>query len=177
MLAILETSFVTGLVVPSGTIAAMAMAIADQTGGAMQPIVVATVLGGFVGDMIGYAIGRVAGDRLREGRGWSARTLRRYEQTAGRVLGGHPVYAVTVARIVSFVRTLMPLNAGMSRIHFGRYVALEVPGLLAWAAIYLSIGVLAGRSWALATSLVGTGWVIVFLIAGAIFWWRARPAT
>lgn len=172
----LETSFVTGLVVPSGTIAAMAMAIADQTGAPMQPIIVWTVLGGFVGDLTGYAIGRQAGERLREGDGWSARTLRKYESTAGRVLGGHPVYAVTVARIVSFVRTIMPLNAGMSRIPFGRYVALEIPGLLAWAAIYLSIGVLAGRSWALATSLVGTGWLVIFVLAGLVFWWRARGA-
>jgi membrane protein DedA with SNARE-associated domain len=154
----------------------MAMAIADQTGAPMQPIILATVSGGFVGDLIGYGIGRRAGERLREGRGWSARTLRRYEATAGRVLGGHPVYAVTIARIVSFVRTIMPLNAGMARIPFGRYLALEIPGLLAWAAIYLSIGVLAGRSWALATSLVGTGWLLVFLLAGAVFWWRARRA-
>ncbi len=174
MLAVLETSFVTGLVVPSGTIAAMAMAIADQTGAPMQPIVVWTVLGGFAGDLLGYGIGRRAGERLREGDGWSARTLRKYESTAGRVLGGHPVYAVTVARIVSFVRTIMPLNAGMSRMPFGRYVLLEIPGLLAWAAIYLSIGVLAGRSWALATSLVGTGWLLVFVLAGVWFWWRAR---
>jgi len=174
VLAVLETSFVTGLVVPSGTVAAMAVAIADQTGGAIAPIALATVTGGFVGDMTGYAIGRGAGERLREGRGWAARTLRQYERTAGRMLGGHPVYAVTVARIVSFVRTIMPLNAGMSRIPFARFVALEIPGLLVWAVLYLSIGLLAGRSWALVSSLVGTGWLLLFLTVGVVYWWRAR---
>ena len=176
VLAVLETSFVTGLVVPSGTIAALAMAIADQTGASILPIVIATVTGGFVGDMLGYGIGRRAGDRLREGNGWAARTLRRYESTAGRILGGHPVYSVTVARIVSFVRTLMPLNAGMSRVPFATYLLLELPGLLAWAVLYLSIGLLAGRSWALVSSLVGTGWLLVFCAVGAVYWWRARSA-
>lgn len=156
----------------------MAVAIADQTGAAIAPIALATVGGGFVGDMTGYAIGRRAGERLREGRGWAARTLRQYERTAGRMLGGHPVYAVTIARVVSFVRTIMPLNAGMSRIPFGRFVALEIPGLLIWAALYLSIGILAGRSWALVSSLVGTGWLLLFLAVGGVYWWRSRsPGT
>ncbi len=176
MLAVLETSFVTGLVVPSGTIAALAVAIADQTGASLLPIVIATVSGGFVGDMLGYGIGRQAGERLRTGQGWASRTLRRYESTAGRILGGHPVYSVTVARIVSFVRTLMPLNAGMSRVPLPTFVLLEIPGLLAWAALYLSIGLLAGRSWALVSSLVGTGWLVLFCVVGAVYWWRARSS-
>jgi len=163
-------------VVPSGTVAAMAVAIADQTGASIWPIAIATVTGGFVGDLTGYGIGRRAGERLREGDGWSARTLRKYESTAGRILGGHPVYSVTVARIVSFVRTIMPLNAGMSRIPFVKFVVLEVPGLLAWAVLYLSIGLLAGRSWALVSSLVGTGWLLLFCAVGAIYWWRARAS-
>lgn len=174
MLAVLETSFVTGLVVPSGTIAALAMAIADQTGAPIMPIVAATISGGFVGDMVGYGIGRGVGESLREGDGWTARSLRKYESTAGAVLGGHPVYAVSVARVVSFVRTVMPLNAGMAGMPLARYVALEIPGLLAWAALYLSIGLLAGRSWALVSSLVGTGWLVVFAAFGGVYWWRAR---
>jgi len=174
VLAVLETSFVTGLVVPSGTIAALAVAIADQSGASILPIVIATVSGGFVGDLLGYGIGRRAGERLREGSGWASRTLRRYESTAGRILGGHPVYSVTVARIVSFVRTLMPLNAGMSRVPFATFILLEIPGLVVWAAIYLSIGLLAGRSWAIVSSLVGTGWLLVFCAVGALYWWRSR---
>jgi membrane protein DedA with SNARE-associated domain len=174
VLAVLETSFVTGLVVPSGTIAALAMAVADQTGAPILPIVVATLTGGFVGDMVGYGIGRRVGEGLREGDGWTARSLRKYEATAGTVLGGHPVYAVTVARVVSFVRTVMPLNAGMSGIPVARYVALELPGLFAWGALYLTIGLVAGRSWALVSSLVGTGWLLVFCAFGAVYWWRAR---
>lgn len=172
LLAILETSFVTGLVVPSGMMAALAMAVADQTGAPILPIVIATVSGGFVGDVLGYGIGRRAGESLREGQGWASRTLRRYEATAGRILGGHPVYSVTVARLVSFARSLMPLNAGMSRIPFPTYLLLEIPGLLGWAALYLSIGLLAGRSWAVVSSLVGTGWLVLFCAVGAVYWWR-----
>lgn len=176
VLAVLETCFVTGLVVPSGTVAAFAVAAADQSGVTLVPIAVALVIGGFVGDLIGYAIGRRAGERLLVGQGWVARALRRYEATGGRLLSRHPVYAVTVARLVSFVRTLMPLNAGMSGIPPVKYIALEIPGLLAWAALYLSIGVLAGRSLALVSSLVGVGWVVLFASVGLVFWIRARSS-
>ncbi|MDT8368811.1 MAG: DedA family protein [Longimicrobiales bacterium] len=174
VLAVLETSFLTGLVVPSGTAAALAVAVSIQTGGAIWPIALATGAGGFVGDVIGYMIGRRAGERMRSGEGWAARTLRRYEASPGALLGGHPVYAVTVARVVSFVRTIMPLHAGVSGIPLARYLALEIPGLLAWVALYLSIGLVAGESWALASSLVGTGWLVVFIVFGAVVAWRAR---
>jgi len=25
------------------------------------------------------------------------------------------------------------------------------------------------------SSLVGTGWLLLFLVVGAVFWWRSRP--
>ncbi len=176
LLAILETCFITGLVVPSGTVAAFAVAFSDQTGMTLGPTAVALVSGGFIGDLIGYFIGRSAGESLREGSGWVAVTLRRYESTGGRLLSRHPVYAVTVARLVSFVRTIMPLNAGMTGIPLLKFVALEIPGLLAWVALYLAMGVLAGASLALVSSVVGAGWMVLFAGVGAWFWLRTRRA-
>lgn len=174
VLAVLETSFITGLVVPSGTVAAFAVAFSGVTGLTLVPVAAALVAGGFVGDLIGYGIGRSVGGTLREGDGWVARTIRKYESTAGRLFRSHPVYAVTVARLVSFVRTVMPLNAGMTGIRPFRFVALEIPGLLGWAALYLGMGILAGESLALVSSLVGAGWIVVFVLVGMIFWWRTR---
>ncbi len=176
LLAILETCFITGLVVPSGTVAAFAVAFDDQTGMTVVPTAIALTAGGFLGDLIGYLIGRSAGESLREGEGWVAVTLRRYESTGGRLLSRHPVYAVTVARLVSFVRTIMPLNAGMTGIPPLKFIALEIPGLLAWVALYLSMGVLAGASLALVSSLVGAGWMVLFAAVGGYFWIRTRRA-
>lgn len=174
VLAILETSFVTGLVVPSGTAAAFAAGVSRDDPTILVTILVFTAAGGWVGDLIGYAIGRVGGPRLVEGRGWAGRVVRRHLATTGRFLGRHPVYSVTVARLVSFVRTVMPLSAGISGMSPGTYLAFELPGVILWAGLYVGVGVLAGESWQLASSIVGGGWLALFAVAGAVLWFRTR---
>lgn len=174
-LAVLETCFVTGLVVPSGMATAFATVLAS-TGGDLSYGVVALSAGSgaFVGDLIGYGIGRRGGEALRQGDGRVARTLRRHDRTTGRFLGRHPVYSVTVARLVAFVRTLMPLSSGMARLPLSRFVPFDLAGIVLWLGLYMGIGLLAGESWERASSVVGGVWAVVFVVAGALLWVRAR---
>lgn len=173
-LAVLETSFVTGLVVPSGTAAAFAAGVSRDDPTVLLTILVFTTVGGWVGDVLGYAIGRAGGPRLIEGEGWVGNVMRRHQATAGRFLGRHPLYSVTVARLVSFVRTVMPLSAGMSGMAPATYLAFQLPGVVIWALLYVGIGILAGESWQLASSIVGGGWLVLFTLAGAVLWFRTR---
>lgn len=87
--------------------------------------------------------------------------------------GRHPFFSVTLARLVAFVRTLMPMGAGMARISFPVYLVYEVPGLLAWAALYVGIGVVAGESWQQVSGLVGAGWIALFIVAALIVRFRS----
>ncbi|MDT8341704.1 MAG: DedA family protein [Longimicrobiales bacterium] len=174
VLAVLETSFVTGLVVPSGAAAAFAAAVSRDDPATLLGVAVAAAAGGWLGDVVGFAVGRASGPRLLDGRGWSGRIFRRHRTTAGRLLGRHPLYSVTFARLVSFVRTLMPMSAGASGMTAATFLAYQLPGVLLWTALYLGIGVAAGESWQAATSLVGAGWLIVFLLIGTGLWIRAR---
>ncbi|HSM05251.1 MAG TPA: DedA family protein [Longimicrobiales bacterium] len=173
-LAILETCFVTGLVVPSGTAAAFVAAVGGGDPVDLFPVVLAITAGGWIGDWVGYGIGRAAGPSLLERPGWVGGTLRRHRATAGRFLDRHPFYSVTVARLVSFVRTLMPMSAGMSRIGPFTYFVFELPGVVAWAVLYVGVGYLAGESWQFVTSLVGVGWLVLFGVVGGLLWLRAR---
>jgi membrane protein DedA with SNARE-associated domain len=127
-----------------------------------------------VGDLTGYAIGRASGERLREGGGRVARTLRRHDRTLGRFLGRHPVFSVTGARLVAFVRTLMPISSGMARLPVSQFVLFDIPGVLLWLALYMGIGWLAGESWRTVSSLVGAGWALIFAVVGGLLWIRAR---
>lgn len=172
VMAFLETSFVTGLVVPSGAAGALAAALGRDDPTTLLSICLALAVGGWLGDLTGYGIGRWSGPRLLAAPGWTGRTLRAHEATMGRYLGRHPFYSVTVARLVSFVRTLMPLSAGMSGVRAGTFLLFELPGLLGWVALYVGIGALAGESWERVSSLVGAGWVLVFGVAGLVIWYR-----
>jgi membrane-associated protein len=173
-MAVLETSFVTGLVVPSGMATAFATVLASAGEMSFVSVALAAGSGAFVGDLTGYFIGRRGGEALRHGRGWVARTIRRHDRSTARFMGRHPLYSVTAARLVAFVRTLMPLSSGMARLPLSRFVPFDLAGIALWLGLYMGIGLAAGESWERASSVVGGVWVLVFAVAGAALWIRAR---
>lgn len=173
-LAVLETCFVTGLVVPSGLATSLATVLALDGSMDLPAVLAAAAVGGAVGDSLGYWIGRVTGERvLAEGSRWS-RVLVRKHSGVRRFFGRHPVYSVTLARLVSFVRTVMPMAAGMSGIRYTTFLAYESLGLLGWVMLYMGIGVLARESWELATQVVGVGGAVAFCVVGAFLWVEVR---
>lgn len=178
VLAILETCFVTGLVVPSGLATSAATVLALQGRIDFAPAVVAAVCGAAVGDSTGFWIGRAWGHRVLDTDGRWARALARPHAVVDDLFGKHPVYSVTVARLVSFVRSVMPMAAGMSDLSYRRYLAYDVPGVVAWGAMYVGIGLVARESWRAATRVVGVGGTVAFAVAGLVAWrlWRRAAA-
>ena len=71
-----------------------------------------------------------------------------------------------MGRLVSFVRTLMPMAAGMSGLSYPRFVLFEVPGILGYVAIYVAIGYAAGESWEMAVQTFGVGGAVLFAVVG-----------
>lgn len=169
-LAVLETSFVTGLLVPSGVATSLATVLALQGRVELVPMIVAATAGGAVGDSIGFWVGRRAGERALLGDGRWARRIAPGRAALERLYGKHPVYSVTVARLISFVRTMMPMAAGMSGLPYRTYLLYELVGLVGWTAMYVAIGVLARESWGVATQIVGVGGTAVFAVVGVSIW-------
>ena len=168
--AVLETSFVTGLVVPSGLAVSVATVLSLEGQLGLTPVVISALAGGFAGDSLGFWIGRGAGHRIEEGSGRVARRFVRHHERLSWFFGRHPVFSVTVGRLASLVRTLMPMAAGMSGLTYVRYLLYEVPGLTAWVAIYVAIGFVAGESWVVAVQTVGLGGTALFAAVGIGLW-------
>lgn len=173
-LAVLETCFVTGLVVPSGLATSVATVLALEGAFDLMPFVAAALVGGFVGDSLGFWIGRGTRRHMDDEKGRWAAWFNRQREEGGRFLGRHPVFSVTVARWVSFVRTLMPMAAGMSDLSYRRYLIYEIPGVVVWVCIYVALGVVAGESWELAVQAVGVGGALVFGVAALVLWLAMR---
>lgn len=175
-LAVLETCFVTGLVVPSGMATSFATALALEGLVEPVPMLAAATAGGALGDTVGYWIGRGWGLRFLEGQGRLARFTRERHGRLSGFFGRHPVYSVSGGRLVSFARTLMPMAAGMSGLRYRTFLMYEVPGLLGWLAIYVTIGYVGGESWDAVAQWVGVGGAAVFAVTGAFLWvgMRAR---
>jgi membrane protein DedA with SNARE-associated domain len=175
-LAILETCFVTGLVVPSGLATSAATVFALEGRMELAPVVLAAFAGGGVGDSLGFWIGRGFGEHvLRDGNRWS-RLLGERRAVVEELFARHPAYSVTMARLISFVRTVMPMAAGMSDLSYRRYLPYELVGLTGWVVLYVTIGLVARESWEVATRVVGVGGTVVFAVVGLVAWrvWRGR---
>jgi membrane-associated protein len=167
---LMETSFITGLVFPSGlaTSAATVLALDGQL--ELVPVILAAGAGGFVGDSVGYWIGRGTRHRIETGSGPFARRFRHQHHRLRWFFGRQPVYSVTLGRLVSFARTLMPMAAGMSGLSYLRFLLYEIPGLIGYVALYVSIGFLAGESWGVAVQAFGVGGAGLFAVAGISLW-------
>ncbi|HSG09001.1 MAG TPA: DedA family protein [Longimicrobiales bacterium] len=170
-MAVLETSFVTGLVVPSGLATALATVLALNGEMDLRPLLAAALVGAAVGDTLGFWVGRAAGDRVFMANARWSGLLRRRHRELGVTLGRHPFFSVTLARLVSFVRTLMPMAAGMSDMSFRKFLVYDIPGVLAWVCLYVGVGYLAEESWHMATRILGLGGALALAGAAVFLWW------
>lgn len=173
-MAAAETAFVTGLVVPAGVATALGAFLASQGHLSLPAVAAAAAVGAAAGDSVGFWLGRRYGRRVLEGSGRVREMARRHEGRVTALFGSHPVYAVSLARLVSFVRTLMPWAAGMSRLRYPRFLAYDLLGVAAWTSAYAAAGYLAGRSWRWVSGAMGTGWAVLFALLGLAGWLAAR---
>lgn len=95
-------------------------------------------IGGILGDIASYAIGRHyhQGIRrlpiLRDRPEWLA-VAEQYFQRYG-------ILSLLVGRFIGAVRPFLPLTAGMLDMPFGRFVLVSIPASLGWSAVYLLPG-------------------------------------
>lgn len=170
VMAFLETAIPLGLLVPAGVTLSLASVLAHQGVLDWDPILIAAGAGAVVGDSTGFWLGR-RGALVSPGvTGRAGKVLDRSRQVARRLLRGPPILSVTLARLASFIRTLMPAVAGMGGMTYVRFLAYDLPGVALWLALYVGVGVLAGESWRVASGILGTGWAVVFLLAFALSW-------
>lgn len=175
VLAVLETCFVTGLAVPSGLATSAATIVVLENESAIWPVLLAAIVGGFIGDTLGFWIGRRWGRQvLQGGSGRWSRRIEERRRSLDELFGRHPIYSVTGARLISFVRTVMPMAAGMSGLSYRSFVPYEVVGVVGWAAIYVSIGFAGREGWEAATRIVGVTGAVGFAVATAVAWHLVR---
>lgn len=173
-MAVAETSMPAGLLVPAGVSLSLGAFLAHEGLLPWTPVLVGAGSGALVGDSLGYWLGRSGSARFARVPGLAGRLLSRARGAARTLLRRPPLVSVTMARLASFVRTLMPAAAGMSGMTYPRFLAFDLAGVLLWVGLYAGIGVAAGESWWMASGLLGTGWAVVIMVALVGSWWLAR---
>ena len=160
-----EAALFIGFVLPGETAVIVAGVVASQGHINIDILCVLVVVAAIVGDSVGYAIGHRYGERLL-----TLPVIRHRRVALERALEGlrrrGPIY-VFVGRFTAFLRAVMPGLAGMSRMHYRRFLVANALGGIIWGVGFTLLGYFAGgaltkiekyASWA------GIG-VLVLLIA------------
>jgi membrane-associated protein len=141
-----EASVFVGVLVPGEIGIVLGGVLANQHKLPLWAVLVAAVAGAIVGDSIGYWVGKRYGEwilRRLPNRIIDDEKIGRAEQTVRRY-GGRAVF---VGRFTAALRALVPGTAGMSGVHYGKFLIWNVAGGTIWAVAYVMIGYLAGSQY------------------------------
>src|SRR5437763_9484184 len=147
----LEASAFVGFIFPGEIAVLLGGVLAYQGRISVGAALAAAIRGAVVGDSAGYVIGRKWGRVILRGtigklpviRSHVDKTLDRAEKYLQR-RGPH---AVVLGRFTAGLRVMVPGLAGMSKMHYGRFLVFNVIGGALWATAFVLLGYFAGAAW------------------------------
>jgi len=174
VVVLVEDAVFVGFVVPGETVALLAGAAAKLGHVSLAGVLLVVVLGAIVGDSVGYEVGRHLGPRILASRILAKRRARL--DRARDFLARRGGSAVFLGRWVAFFRAVMPALAGTARMPYGRFLAFNAAGGLAWGVTVVLLGYAAGASYAQVEKFVGRDVALAVLAVGviALVVWRVR---
>jgi membrane-associated protein len=130
---------------------------------------------GFLGNVVGYEIGRALGPPLYERDG---RVLQRkyFDQTEA-FFDKHGSKALVVGRFVPFVRTFITVVAGVTRMHRRKFLTWSFVGAVLWVASILLLGYFLGGVFPSLGDKIDLAILVILafsVIPVAFEWWRHR---
>ena len=137
-----EAALFIGFVLPGETSVIVAGVVASQGHVNIVVLCVLVVLAAVVGDSVGYAVGSRYGQHLLKVP-IIARRRAEVERTLEGLRRRGPTY-VFVGRFTAFLRAIMPGLAGMSKMHYPRFLAANAAGGLVWGVSFTLLGYFAG---------------------------------
>jgi membrane protein DedA with SNARE-associated domain len=134
-----------GVPVPGETILILGAVYAGT--GRLSIVLVAVLgfLGAVIGDNIGFAIGHFGGRRLIERWGrYILLTRERVDKATG-FFERHGGKIIVVARFIEGLRQANGIIAGMTGMHWTRFLAFNAIGAALWVGVWTSVGYLSGN--------------------------------
>jgi membrane-associated protein len=168
VVCLLETALFAGLILPVGALIAFAAMLASR--GLFDPTEVALVAlaGAFIGDQLGFVVGRWFVLRAQPPRGEIATLWGTALRKTEALVRSRGFVGIAAARPIPFVRTIMPWFAGRSGVPWSRFVLYDTIGIILWGAIYIGGGFLAGESWRQIASRYGEEAGAILVVAGIV---------
>lgn|GEM_PF-221843 len=164
-LAFGEAAIFIGFVLPGETAVLLGGVLASQHAVSLPWMIAIVVVSAIAGDSVGYEVGRHFGERVLNLRFLAPR--RRAIDGARNYLRAKGGRAVFLGRFTAFLRAVMPGLAGLSRMHYWKFLAFNAAGGIVWGVGFTLLGYLAGASYNKVERVAGwasTGLLILFAV-------------
>jgi membrane-associated protein len=171
LFAALDAALGVGVVLPGETGIVLAAITLSDRAELLAAGVFAAALGAFLGDHVGFAVGRSFGSRLGDTRMIQRLGRHRWEKARHYVAGRF--WIVILARLLPGIRTLVAAAAGASAARYSRFAAASGLAALLWATLWVIGGALIGNA---LLDIVEryTLPALLALAAALAFWFLAR---
>ena len=136
MLIVLIESGVLFPVLPGESLLFTAGLLHDRLGLHLPTLIIMVVVAAFIGAQIGYFLGAKWGRRF-----FKPEHLEKAERYF-RDYGGR---SLVIGRFIPFVRTFIPLAAGIARYPYSKFLVFNTLGALLWGAGFILVGSLLGN--------------------------------
>jgi membrane protein DedA with SNARE-associated domain len=159
-----------GIPFPAETMLVTAAAVASHGTLSIWGVGIAGALGGVVGGMAGYLIGAQGGLRLLRRYGKKVHIDEARLTRSRRFFERRGLWAVFICRFIGWVRIIVPMFAGISRMPFARFAVANAAGSIVSAVAYSTLGYLFGRDLPklehhlTEATIVGVGLVVLWLV-------------
>jgi membrane-associated protein len=139
-----ESGLFIGFFLPGDSILFPAGFLASQGFFSLPELVIICAIAAILGDSVGYMFGRRVGRRLflRED---STFFKKKHLEAAEAFYEKHGSKTIVLARFVPIVRTFAPIVAGISDMHYRRFVTFNIIGGALWAGGVTIAGYLLGH--------------------------------
>jgi membrane-associated protein len=174
MLVFAEDALFLGFVIPGETAAVIGGVAASRGHVEFGAMVGLVVIAAIAGDSVGYEVGRHFGPRLL-----NLAPMRRHQHRladAQAFMSRRGGAAVFLGRFVAFFRAVMPALAGASHMPYRRFLPWNAAGGLVWGITFVSLGYLAGNSYARVEKILGRdlALAVAAVAVAALIVWRVR---
>lgn len=135
-------------------------------------------MGGLVGSVVAYGIGRYGGRALLERYGRFLLISPREIALADRWFHEKGEMTVFLARLLPGIRTFISLPAGIAGMGFGRFLFYSFMGMLPWSLLFTWAGYRLGQNWVQVRAMLHRfDLVIIGVLAAAVVafvWYRLK---
>lgn len=143
MLIVLIESGVLFPVLPGESLLFTAGLLHDRLGLHLPTLIIMVVVAAFIGAQIGYFLGAKWGRKLFKP---DARVLKtEHLEKAEHYFCDYGGRSLVIGRFIPFVRTFIPLAAGIARYPYSKFLLFNTLGALLWGAGFIIVGSLLGN--------------------------------